>query len=250
MTKETKKWWNTKGREYQNATNIPVGIHYGPGAPFEDELKLLGNIKGKHILEIGCGGAQCGIAMAQKGAIVIGVDISKTQLEFAKELARKNKVQLTLYQGDVKRLPQIKSKSQDIVFSTWALFYIDDLNSCFKEVNRVLKSNGKFILAMPNPYYSIIDSKKLVFQRSYFKTGKHTELVKTNKGKMNKFVCYNTTLSYLINLLINNGFILEKYIEPDSRKHYKKDPWYGIWEFQPELMKLLPPTIIFVAKKK
>ena len=76
MTKETKKWWEQVSEWYQKESKIPISIHYGPGSPNEDKLKLLGNLKGKDILEIGCGGAQCGIAMAKKGAKVTGIDIS------------------------------------------------------------------------------------------------------------------------------------------------------------------------------
>jgi ubiquinone/menaquinone biosynthesis C-methylase UbiE len=188
--------------------------------------------------------------MAKKGAKVVGIDISETQLKFAKELARKNKVTIKLFQGDATKLPQIKSNSQDIVFSAWALFYIDDLKSCIREVYRVLKKNSTFILAMPHPFYFIMDPEKLNIKRSYFKTGKHIKIGKSKDGTINKFVCYNTTVSDLINILIKTGFVLNKIIEPDSRKHYQKDPWYGIWEFKPELMEYIPPTIIFSARKE
>ncbi len=80
MTKETKKWWESASKDYQEECKIPIDIHYGPGSPNEKHFKLLGKIKGKKILEIGCGGAQCGIAMAKKEAKVTGIDISEEQL--------------------------------------------------------------------------------------------------------------------------------------------------------------------------
>src|SRR3990167_9036064 len=125
MTKETKKWWEQVSEWYQKESKIPISIHYGPGSPNEDKLKLLGNLKGKNVLEIGCGGAQCGIAMAKKGAKVTGIDISEQQLKFAKELARKNKVNIKFIQRDFRKFPEIKSDSQDIVFSAYALQYCD-----------------------------------------------------------------------------------------------------------------------------
>lgn len=248
MTKETKKWWEEKSSEYQTKSNIPIGIHYGPGAPFEDKLHLLGNLNGKKVLEIGCGGAQCGIAMAKKGAKVTGIDISEEQLNFAKKLAKKNNVNLNFYQGDVKKLPQIKSHSQDLVFSAWALFYVDDIKSCFEEVHRVLKKKGIFVVALPHPAYFIMNPKTLKFNQSYFKTGKHQSTYKSTEGKTIKFVRYNHTMSELINLFIETKFTILKVIEPDSRKPYPKDPWYGLWEFQPKLMSYLPPTVIFKVK--
>ncbi len=65
MTKEIKKWWSVNSERYQKQSKIPIDIHYGPGSPNEEHFKLLGNLKGKKILELGCGGAQCGIAMAK-----------------------------------------------------------------------------------------------------------------------------------------------------------------------------------------
>ena len=249
MTKETKKWWEEASSGYQRDSNIPIGIHYGPGAPFENQLKLLGKLKGKKVLEIGCGGAQCGIAMAKQGAKVTGIDISEQQLKFAKALAEKNKVKIKFYQGDIRKLPQIKSNKQDIVFTAWALLYVDDLKSCFREVYRVLKKNGTFVAALPHPFFNIFDPKTLKLKQSYFKTGKHEEIEIWPDKKKHKFVYYQHTVSELTNLLLDAGFSIERMIEPDSRKHYPRDPWYNADSFTPKAMKYVPPTIIFKARK-
>ena len=244
MTKETKKWWESSAKDYQKECEIPIDIHYGPGSPNEKTLKLLGNLKGKKILEIGCGGAQCGIAMAKQGAKVIGIDISKKQLEFAKELARKNKVNIKFYQGDIRSLKQIKSRSQDIVFSAYALLYVDNLNKCFKEVYRVLKKKGIFIFSLDHPFDNVVDKKTMKIKRSYFKTGRHE-----TKCEEGSWVGYDRMLSDLFDPLIKAGFQVKRIIEPDSRKRYKGDPWYGLWDYKKEAMDLLPPTIIFKSTK-
>lgn len=242
MTKETKKWWEGASESYQKESNIPLSIHYGPGSPGENQLKLLGNIKGKKILEIGCGGAQCGIAMAKKGAKVIGIDISEKQLEFAKKLAQRNKVRIKFYLGDIKNLKQIKSESQDIVFSAWALHYVDNLTKCFKEVYRVLRKGGLFIFSLDHPFFRTAIKTK----ESYFKTGEYTEVF---SDKSKKFVAYTHTVSELFNTLVGEGFIVKKIVEPDSRKKSKDDPWYGLWDFTKERLNMIPPTIIFKARK-
>ena len=246
MTKETKKWWEGQSKDYQKECNIPIDIHYGPGSPNEKHYKLLGNIKGKKILEIGCGGAQCSIAMAKKGAKVTGIDISEEQLKFAKKLAEKNKVNIDFYQGDIRNLKQIKSNSQDIVFSAFALQYVDNLKKCFNEIHRVLKKKGLFIFSLDHPFSRTINSKTLKIKESYFKIGKFVEIF---SDKTKKFVAYNHTISELHNLLVGEKFIVERIIEPDSRKKYSYDPWYGIWDYNPKFLKMFPPTIIFKARK-
>ena len=241
MTKETKKWWEGASEGYQEESKIPISIHYGPGSPGEDELKLLGNLKNRKILEIGCGGAQCGIAMAKQGASVIGIDISEKQLKFAKNLAEKNKVKIKFYRGDIKSLHQIESKSQDIVFSAWALHYVDNLEKCFKEVFRVLKKQGIFVFSLDHPFFRTAIKTK----ESYFKTGKYVEVF---SDKTKKFVAYTHTVSELFNLLVKAGFVVEKIVEPDSRKKHKDDPWYNLWDFNKEKMSMLPATIVFKSR--
>lgn len=247
MSKETKKWWEYSSKIYQKECKIPIDIHYGSGSPNEKNLKLLGNLKGKKVLEIGCGGAQCGIAMAKKGAKVIGIDISDEQLKFAKELTKKNKVKIKFYQGDIKNLKQIKSNSQDIVFSAFALHYVDNLQKCFSEVHRVLKKKSLFVFSLDHPFFRTMNSKNLKIKGSYFKTGKWTEVF---SDKTKKFVRYTHTISELYNLLVKEKFVVEKIIEPDSRKKYFYDAWYGLWDYTPKLLKMFPPTIIFVGRKK
>ncbi|HLC78094.1 MAG TPA: class I SAM-dependent methyltransferase [Candidatus Nanoarchaeia archaeon] len=247
MTAETKKWWESSSKDYQEECKIPIDIHYGPGSPNESYYKLLGNLKGKKILEIGCGGAQCGVAMAKQGAKVIGIDISEEQLKFAKELSKKNKVNIQFYQGDIKKLSQIKSNSQDIVFTAFALHYVADLHSCFKEVYRVLKKNGLFVLSLGHPMYGRINSKTLRVEDSYFNIGKGTFIF---SDPTKKFVYYRRNIGELHNTLVDAGFFVERIIEPDSRKRYSYDPWYGLWDYTPELMKMVPATIIFKARKK
>lgn len=247
MPEETKKWWEDASADYQRDSNIPIDVHYGPGSPNEKELKLLENVRGKRVLEIGCGGAQCSIAFAKQGAIVTGIDISEEQLKFAKKLAEENKVHITLYQGDIVTLPQIRSSTQDVVFSAFALHYVDNLDSCFKEVRRVLKKKGLFVFSLDHPMYRTIDSKTLRLKESYLKTGKE---VFTFSDPTKKFVCYTHTISDLYNRLTKAGFLVDKLIEPDSRKRYSYDPWYGLWDYTPELLKMVPPTIIFRCVKK
>ena len=244
MTKETKKWWEIASEDYQKECKIPIDIHYGPGRPNEKELKVLRNLRGKKILEIGCGGAQCGIAMVKKGAKVTGMDISGEQLKFAKKLAEKNKVKIKLIQRDIVNLKPIKSKSQDIVFSAYALLYVHDLKKCFNEVYRVLKKKGIFVFSLDHPFESMVDKKTMKVRRSYFKTGKYSE--KYTKGT---WVGYTRTVSDFFDTLINAGFQIERIIEPDSRKKHKGDPWYGLWDYKKKVLSTMPPTIIFKARK-
>jgi len=85
-----RKGWNIVSKGYQEKTRISLeDVHYGPTSPGELELKLLGNVKEKHVLEVGCGGGQNSIVLAKWGAKPVGLDVSEEQIKYAKQLARK-----------------------------------------------------------------------------------------------------------------------------------------------------------------
>ncbi len=67
--------WNSTSPGYQAEHQIAVdAAHYGPFLPSEAELRLLGDVVGRRILELGCGGGQCSIAFARQGASAAGID--------------------------------------------------------------------------------------------------------------------------------------------------------------------------------
>jgi len=244
MTKEIKKWWEDNSKTFQKESKVPIGITYGPAMPNESKLNLMGNLKGKNVLEIGCGGAQCGIGFAKEGANVIGIDLSKEQLKYAQKLADKNKVKIKLLQGDIVTLPQIKSNSQDIVFSSWALLYVSDIKKCFKEVYRVLKKKGIFVFSTRHPFWKVIDSKTQRVKRCYFETGRYQNFYN------GIYVSYHHTVSEIINELISLGFLIERIEEPDPRKIDKNTSKEIVPEvYKRKTMKKIPQTIIFKARK-
>ena len=51
----------------------------------ESELRVLGDVAGKDVLELGCGAAQWSILLAGQGARVVGLDNSERQLEHARD---------------------------------------------------------------------------------------------------------------------------------------------------------------------
>ncbi|MEW6685504.1 MAG: class I SAM-dependent methyltransferase [Candidatus Edwardsbacteria bacterium] len=245
MTKEIEKWWEESSKYFQEEAKIPTtSAHWGVHAPYEKELNLLGNVKGKKILEVGCGGGQSSIALAKKGAICTGIDISKEQLKFAEKLAKKENVKVKFIKGSFQNLSQFKPRSFDIVISAWAFQYSPSLNKLFKEVYRVVKKNGLFVFSLPHPFHDIINVKTYKIEKSYFKTGRYEEIEIWPDGSKHKFVGYHITVSDIYNDLVDAGFLVERIIEPLSLKDK------GLEEHYPkELSKLIGPTIIFKTRK-
>ncbi|MFW9903772.1 MAG: class I SAM-dependent methyltransferase [Candidatus Thorarchaeota archaeon] len=146
--------WNTISKSYQSEKRISLNnVHYGPVAAGERELKLLGDVKGKKILELGCGGGQNSIVLTKWGAEVTGLDISEVQLNYANSLAKDQDVIVNFVQGRMEDLRRFKNDSFDIVISSHAIGYADDLKAVYKETARVLKLGGFLVFCFEHPIY-------------------------------------------------------------------------------------------------
>ncbi len=252
MSNTTKEWWNAFSKDYQKQSTIHTkAAHYGAFAPDENELRLLGNVRGKKILEIGCGGGQCSIAFAKQGAKCTGVDFSREQLKYAQALAQKEKVKPPFVEGNIQTLRGIKSHYYDIVFSAHTIQYVSDLNKCFKNINRVLKKNGVFVFSLGHPFYSILSHKQIgKIKRSYHFNEKGATSSKWANGKEYHVPISRRKVSDIFDSLTKTGFEVTRIIEPLKLK--EQTAWTkGMWkEYYPKrLVKLMSPTIIFMARK-
>ena len=63
-----------------DADALPDDIVFGSGIPGESELRLIGDLDGRRVLELGCGAGHNAIRMAKAGAKVIAVDASAAQI--------------------------------------------------------------------------------------------------------------------------------------------------------------------------
>lgn len=243
-----KESWNFISEDYQKNHKIsPNHIHYGPWMPTESELKLLGNIKGKKILEVGCGGGQCSIAFAKLGAKVIGIDFSEKQIEFAKHLAKKERADVNFLIGNAENLRKIKSNSIDIVFSAYALQYVTNLRKCFNEVRRVLKRNGIFVFSFNHPTWDMFKWGTVKVEKSYFKKGLDVFKWENNKKEQKKAYTVKRTLESIFFDLVESVFIVERILEPAP---VKKDKAWDFSEYPLKVLKMIPSTIIFKCRKK
>ena len=172
--KNIRDHWNLIASGYQKDRNLSFDdIEYALGYARESELNLIGDVKGKKVIELGCGGGENSIILAKKGAICTGVDISSEQLKYAKNLSKEHKVRIKLIKGDIEDITMIDDSVFDIAISIFALDWMQDLNAAFKEAYRILKPNGIFVFSTQHPIYNLlgaedINPKELKIAASYF----------------------------------------------------------------------------------
>src|SRR5688572_5052816 len=96
--------------------NAPTGadlptdvVTYGFDIPREDQLKLLGRVEGKRVLDLGCGTGHNAIALARAGAKVIAVDPSADQVASARSAAEREGIKLELHHAPLAELAFVRA---------------------------------------------------------------------------------------------------------------------------------------------
>jgi ubiquinone/menaquinone biosynthesis C-methylase UbiE len=123
--------------------------NYSSNLLFIDKTGLL--TKEKKILEIGSGTCSLLSHFVEHGFDICGVDVNGEYLARGKELHG----ELPCEQVSSERLP-FADNSFDLVFGFDVLEHIPDTDAHLKEVSRVLKENGSYLLQTPNKWTNVI----------------------------------------------------------------------------------------------
>lgn len=113
--------------------------------------RLLGNVKGKHLLDAGCGEGYLSRFYAHKGAIVTGVDISESLIEICRSQPSDN---LEYHVGNICNLDFIADRAYDLVLCNLVLLNVPCLNEALKEFERVLKPDGVLVFSVVHPAFN------------------------------------------------------------------------------------------------
>jgi ubiquinone/menaquinone biosynthesis C-methylase UbiE len=258
--------WNAISANYQTHTRISTDdVHYGPLAPGERELGLLGEVAGRRILEVGCGGGQNSIALARRGATCIGIDPSTAQLAHAQRLAQEHGVNVQFVGGVAEDLSAFTEGSFDLVLSSYAFGYVTDLPRAYHEAWRVLKPEGLFVFCLSHPWFQAVgwylageaDAPEIKDYATW------PDLEEWDwsyeNGTLVRMQGYLRTLQQIINELIGAGFVLERLVEQHTEDvgHVAPedlDRFPYVHEFDPgsklyEIETKLPHTLILRARK-
>lgn len=104
-------------------------------------------VKNKTVLDVASGSGYGTKLLASQARQVTGVDVSEEAVEYSKaNFSAKN---VTFKQGDGVSIP-LEDNSVDVVVSFETIEHIDDYVTFMKEIKRVLKKDGTFILSTPN----------------------------------------------------------------------------------------------------
>jgi ubiquinone/menaquinone biosynthesis C-methylase UbiE len=119
-------------------------------------LDLLGDVKGKAVLDVACGEGHFSRKLAEqaKGDIQItGIDTSKRLIYIAQKKNKSFSHCTRFLLGDASRLDQLSPNSFDVVVCNMALMFIKRFEETIQEVARVLKPQGLFVFSILHPCF-------------------------------------------------------------------------------------------------
>lgn len=238
--------WNAIARPYQerHASDFDR-VSWGIGGPCEDDARLLGDVRGKRLLEIGCGGGQHSILFAKQGARCVGIDLSDEQVKHARRLAEREGVDTEFYQADATDLSMFDAETFDAAHSAFALHYVDDAAACYREVFRVLKPRGLFVYSFDHPAFRCFDDHSQQFVRPYWSP--YVEWDWEFPGVKARVHANYRPVGEEVDLLRGAGFIVERIIEPRPEHGDELHRW--LEPAQVARAQYLPVSVIFVARR-
>jgi SAM-dependent methyltransferase len=206
-------------------------------------LDLIGQTKELSVLDLGCGDARISKKFKDLGAKkYLGIEGSKRMFE----LAQKN-IEFEFSEVQLAWLEDFKSTSEkfDLIISSLAFHYIEDLKLLFQKLHETLAPKGRLIFSVEHP---VITSNNENLKKSpvreawlvdnYFVRGKRED------HWMGDVVTkYHRTIEDYLDLLSDSGFSLLRLRESDPPRSTFQD--ISLWERRRRI-----PLFLFLAAQK
>ncbi|MFW9921784.1 MAG: class I SAM-dependent methyltransferase [Candidatus Thorarchaeota archaeon] len=186
--------------------------------------KQLGDVTGLKVLDAGCGNGYLARQLAKKGAKVVGVDFSKNFISYCKKKEKSEPLGCTYYCGSLTELDFLENEMFDLVVSNVVMVDVQDYNTVFREINRILKPKGRFVWSNLHPVFGSLNQ---IFYRIPYDTPRNEERLfvlidryfdsgafLTSWGKITPIWQFHRTLQEYSQALYKAGFLIREIIEP------------------------------------
>ncbi len=244
-------WWDRNADEYQDEHGPFLGdtrFTWCPEGLDEADARLLGDparLRGRRILEIGAGAAQCSRWLAEQGAHPVALDLSHRQLQHSLRIDQNlGRTPVPLVQADATVLPFADGSFDDACSAYGAVPFAADTARLMREVHRVLRPGGRWVFSVTHPVrWAFPDEpgpEGLTALSSYFD---RTPYVEEDEQGRAVYVEHHRTLGDRIRELTAAGFRLTDLVEPEWPEGLTQE--WGGWS--PLRGHHLPGTAIFVA---
>ena len=230
-TKSNARYTDGRAEEAWAQAEIAWGVWQTP----ESAVKVLPGLRGRDVVELGCGTAYVGAWLKRRGARrVVGVDITPAQLATAQRLNRKSAMGLELIEANAEVVP-LRDEVFDLVISEYGASMWCDPDKWIPEAARLLRRGGELVF-LRNSTLSMLCMPD---------AGKVQETLQRPQRGMNRLewteddpgVEFHPSAGDLIRLLRANGFdivdLVELYAPEGAKDHaeysYVTAAWARRW---------------------
>ncbi len=182
-------------------------------------LEKLGDVRGRNILELGCGAGEASVYFAKLGALVTATDISGGMLEVVGRVAERHRVVVQICKCFSDNLP-FEDESFDIVYAANLLHHVE-LEQTLAEARRVLRDGGIFVCWDPLAHNPLINV--------YRRMATQVRTVDEHPLEMSDLKCFRAFFSqvtyeatWFFTLWIFLRFYLIERIDPNKERYWKK----------------------------
>jgi SAM-dependent methyltransferase len=243
-------WWDADADVYQNDHGDFLGdadFVWCPEGLREADARLLGEVRGQRVLELGCGAAAAARWLATQGARVVAMDLSAGMLRHAVAGAERTGVRVPLVQADALAVPFRTGAFDTVCTAFGAVPFVADSAGVMREVSRVLRPGGRWVFALTHPMRWIFlddpGEHGLLAVHSYFDRRPYIE--QDAAGRIT-YIEQHRTLGDRVRELVAAGFVLHDLVEPEWPEGHER-----VWgQWSPLRGRLFPGTAIFVAEKQ
>lgn len=236
MKNEIEKNWDEMSKAYENFTESEDSYSYKIEWPCIK--KMLPDLHGKKVLDLGCGTGRFGFLFEKENPIsVLGIDISEKMLNIAREKALNRDSKAEFIKGDISNLNTYINEKFDFIFSSTTFHYISDLEGLFNNIYNALNEKGICIVSIMHPVYTAqypvdkngefpSDDEWVVRYLDKSKRAYIQPWIEYNDDIKNYLsTSYHHTIGDYFNAIISAGFKIERVEEPYPPEEWKQNSY-------------------------
>jgi SAM-dependent methyltransferase len=210
----------------------------------ETEIRVLPELEGKDVIELGCGTAYISAWLARHGARPVGVDPTPAQLETARRMQKEHDLEFPLVEAPAEEVP-LPDASFDLAVSEYGASIWADPQRWIPEAARLLRPLGYLVFLVNGTVFNLCSKDveappDTTFQRDYF--GMH-RLEWSDDNSVNFYLGYGDW----IRLLRANGFEVDRLVEIQAPKGAKQHRYDALP--RPDWARHWPSEDVWVARK-
>ena len=150
--------WTQTNREFTDAQANRAWqaeeITWGMFGHLESEVRVLGDVAGLEVLELGCGTAYFSAWLARRGARPVGLDVTPAQLETARRLQHETGIEFPLVEAGAEDVP-LPDESFDLVLSEYGASIWCEPSRWIPEAFRLLRPSGRLVFMCGTPLLNL-----------------------------------------------------------------------------------------------